>query len=131
MKGTRLTIVLVGIAIALILALAGNVAVLAQSGYWLPWSTEAAGGGSSTSLNYELEGSVEHATGVSASPNYILEGGFWSGVLRLQTEGAGPPPTPAPTPTPIPGVTLWGLTALAVLFLTALLRRVKGLTRQG
>ena len=37
---------------------------------------------------------------------------------------AAPTPTPTPTPTPVPGLTQWGLIAMAVMFGILLLRSI-------
>jgi hypothetical protein len=51
-----------------------------MAGYSLPWWTVDGGGGTSTSAQYSLSGTIGQAdAGRLIGGNYILAGGFWVG----------------------------------------------------
>ena len=64
--------------LTVIMILTLPVIVLAQ--YQIDWYVIGAGGGTSTSSNYQLTGTIgQPIVGTSSSTNYILDAGFWVG----------------------------------------------------
>jgi hypothetical protein len=67
-------------ALVVALLIVSTVAAQSGGGYDLSWNTIAAGGGSSTSGDYSLAGTIGQSdTGMLSGGGYMLNGGFWSG----------------------------------------------------
>jgi len=72
-------IALTSLLILLLLATAG-IAYARLAGYSLPWWTADSGGVSSSSDDYQLNGTIAQPdAGTLSGGNYRLEGGFWGG----------------------------------------------------
>ena len=72
------------LAVSLSLALGGYWAVLAQGSFEMPLSSQSLGGGTSSSANFELQGSAGGVIGESQSANFRLQSGFWPPVRQLR-----------------------------------------------
>ncbi len=78
MNRKRMVMALVA-ALALCLITAGAVLAMSSANYNLFWKVFSGGGGGRSSTNYRLGDTAgQSATGVSQSPGYRLESGFWS-----------------------------------------------------
>ena len=108
MKRLRLILILLAAAAFLVTG-----PVLAQSGggYDLSWSTVDGGGTESSGGSYTLTGTAGQpdAGGVHSGGGYGLVGGFWAATAVVSVS-----PTAA-----VPGLTGWGLWALAGLLMVA------------
>ena len=68
-----------------------NTLTHAQSGgpFDLTWSTIDGGGGFSSGAQFQLSGTIGQAdAGALTGGNFKLEGGFWSGLTLIQTDGS-------------------------------------------
>jgi hypothetical protein len=84
-KGRRITPATAGLAGLCLLGLA---AALAQN-FTITWWTIDGGGGTSTGGVYSVSGTIgQPDTGRMAGGRFALEGGYWGGVVAIQTEGA-------------------------------------------
>jgi hypothetical protein len=73
---------------ALTLALTLTSTAVAQS-YSIDWFTIDGGGGTSTGGVYSVSGTIgQPDAGAMSGGNYSLVGGFWGGIVAIQTEGA-------------------------------------------
>ena len=77
----------------ILLALTGSLLwgpqnISAQS-YSIDWFTVDGGGGTSTGGGYSLSGTIgQPDAGTMSGGNYTIQGGFWSLIAAIQTEGA-------------------------------------------
>jgi len=77
----------------IVLALTGSLLygpqnISAQS-YSIDWFTVDGGGGTSTGGVYSLSGTIgQPDAGTMSGGNYTIQGGFWSVIAAIQTEGA-------------------------------------------
>jgi PKD repeat protein len=82
-----------------LLCLASTVSAMGSSNFDLSWNVIGGGGGSILSPSYSMGSTVGQITGVTSSPSYNLQAGFWvtdedvcgSGVVPL--DGYTSPPT--------------------------------------
>jgi hypothetical protein len=75
---------LVILAAALITTAAAGSHGMASPHYQIPWSVLGMGGGSMSSQNYLVTGTLSQAaTGRSESGSYAMDAGFWPGYLEL------------------------------------------------
>ena len=108
----RLSLILIPLAAAFLL---GGV-ILAQSGggYDMSWSTVDGGGAESSGGSYTIAGTAGQpdAGSVHSGGPYALVGGFWAATAVSVSPAVA-----------VPGLTAWGLWALAGLLLVAVLAR--------
>lgn len=75
---------LILLAAALVTAAAAGSRGMASVHYQIPWSVLGMGGGSMSSQNYSLTGTLSQSTtGRSESGSYVMDAGFWPGYLAL------------------------------------------------
>jgi hypothetical protein len=62
---------------------------ISAQNYSIDWFTVDGGGGTSTGGVYSVSGTIgQPDAGIMSGGNYTLQGGFWSVVAAIQTEGA-------------------------------------------
>src|SRR5215475_5798018 len=62
---------------------------LSAQNYSIDWFTVDGGGGTSTGGVYSLSGTIgQPDAGTMSGGNYTIQGGFWSVIAAIQTEGA-------------------------------------------
>ena len=96
MNTRRLLALSVAAVVAVWLAL-GAVGVHSAPDTDIPWSVFGAGGGTSSSTNFELGSTAgQSATGLSQSANFRLGAGYWYGAVDSDDDGIGNAADPCP-----------------------------------
>ena len=76
-------------AITTSLSLLASLALVSAQSFSIDWFTIDGGGGTSTGGVYSLSGTIgQPDAGRMSGGNFTLQGGFWSVVAAVQTEGA-------------------------------------------
>ena len=72
----------------IILILLFSVSVVTAQNYQIDWYVIASGGGHSESATYQIDGTIgQPIVGVSSSPNYSVDAGFWVGAGEVGPSG--------------------------------------------